>query len=267
MTTEMTMPPPQYASITCTDDLLQSLTEEMVYIDRGELELMKEQVLQVPSFYLGRYPVTNAQLVPFLNDIGNREEEGISWINIEGSFAGVGCGIAPTLTGFESVDGLAHHPAVYVSWNGARAFCRWLSEQTGKDYRLPSEAEWAYAAGLARSAGNYPYAGSASLKEVGWYEGNSFRETKPVGLKLANERGLYDMSGSVWEWCEDDWRDDLAHAPLDGRAWVDEPRGTSRVIRGGGWSFNARICRVAHRHTLDPTFRFILVGFRLALSF
>ncbi len=260
------MPAPVYQTITTVEDLLQSLEEEMVLVEGGRFQLGRKQV-QIPSFYLGRYPVTNAQLVPFLKEKGNQEEGGVPWINLAGSFAGVGCGVSPTLDGFESVEGLVHHPAVYVSWYGARAYCRWLSAQSRNDYRLPSEVEWAYAAGLDRSVNNYPYAGSARLKEVGWYEKNSFRETKPVGMKLSNEWGLYDMNGQVWEWCVDDWQDDLAQAPLDGRPWVDEPSGSGRVIRGGGWFSPPWSCLVAYRSYDDPATRRTDIGFRLALSF
>ncbi len=139
---------------------------------------------------------------------------------------------------------------------------------------MPTEAEWEYAArGGTRNAtqtgasSQTKYAGSDKLKEVGWYDANSHGETKRVGLKEPNELGLYDMSGNVWEWCEDDWHDNYKGAPADGSAWIDAPeRGSNRVMRGGSWNFDAQYCRVASRTSYPPGNRWYTIGFRLALS-
>ncbi|MCB9298710.1 MAG: formylglycine-generating enzyme family protein [Lewinellaceae bacterium] len=133
-------------------------------------------------------------------------------------------------------------------------------------YRLPTEAEWEYAArGGPSPEGRprYAYAGGDKLDEVGWYDDNSHRETKPVGLKLPNELGLCDMSGNVWEWCEDQWRDNYKGAPGDGSAWVDKEQGAYRVSRGGGWNFSAGGCRCAYRSSWLPRSRSYDLGFRL----
>jgi formylglycine-generating enzyme len=146
-------------------------------------------------------------------------------------------------------------------------------------FRLPTEAEWEYAAkgghhtalteaeiaNPPKADARYPlYAGSDKLKEVGWYSLNSHGETKAVGLKQPNELGLYDMSGNVWEWCEDDWHGSYNGAPQDGSAWVDSPRGSFRVYRGGSWGGVPRGCRSAYRFDwCVPSDRGDLIGFRL----
>jgi formylglycine-generating enzyme required for sulfatase activity len=164
-------------------------------------------------------------------------------------------------------------PVEQVSWEDAKAFVQKLNEKTGRthaqwQYALPSEAQWEYAARGGKSKQNTKYAGSDKLKEVGWFETNSHDETKPVGLKQPNALGLYDMSGNVWEWCEDDWHDSYEHGPKDGSAWVDTPeRGLFRVRRGGTWDRNPRRCRATCRYFWLPYDRFNSIGFRLCLVF
>ena len=128
-------------------------------------------------------------------------------------------------------------------------------------FRLPTEAEWEYAANANQ---NYIYAGSNDLHEVGWYDKNSYRETKLVGLKNPNGFGLYDMSGNVWEWCEDYYHDDYQNAPLDGGAWTNADKDSRRVLRGGSWSNLDVNGRVANRVRSDPSNRLSNDGFRLA---
>jgi formylglycine-generating enzyme required for sulfatase activity len=152
-----------------------------------------------------------------------------------------------------------------VSWNDIQEFLSKLNAKTGKTYRLPTEAEWEYAARGGSQSRGYKYAGSNSLDEVAWYTDNSGSKTHPVGQKKANELGLYDMSGNVWEWCADDWHGSYSGAPSTGRAWIDSPRASSRVFRGGGWDGGARYCRVSYRGNYTPSFRGSALGFRLAL--
>ncbi len=172
-------------------------------------------------------------------------------------------------------------PVERVSWYDAKTFIERLQEReevktfletynlSQAQFRLPSEAEWEYAARGGIHSQGYEYCGSDDLKQVGWYGDNSGGETKPVGLLLPNELGLYDMSGNVDEWCEDNWHSsyDAPGRPDDGSAWVDGPdRGTSRVVRGGDYFDSPVRCRPASRDYWDPGYRITYVGFRLVLS-
>jgi formylglycine-generating enzyme required for sulfatase activity len=147
-------------------------------------------------------------------------------------------------------------------------FLEKLNKLEGRDgadrYRLPTEAEWEYA---ARSGGREEtYAGGENLFELGWYRDNSGGRTRSVGQEInPNGLGLYDMSGNVWEWVEDDWHKDYEDRPTDGSAWVNDPRAAARVVRGGSWNFGARFCRSAARRDV-PGYRNFDIGFRLARS-
>jgi len=157
-------------------------------------------------------------------------------------------------------------PVEQVSWDDAKAFCQKLSEKIGQKVRLPSEAEWEYAC-RAGSTGEYGFGNDPKqLGNYAWYEGNAGRQTHPVGQKQANDWGLYDMHGNVWEWCEDVWHDSYNGAPTDGSAWVAGGESNRRVQRGGSWYFNARLCRSAFRCRFCSDGRFNYVGFRVVLS-
>ncbi len=160
-----------------------------------------------------------------------------------------------------------NRPVESVNWHEAREFCRVLNLLLDKPkdfFRLPSEAEWEYAARAGKR--ETLYAGSNHLADVGWYDENNKKATIPVGLLSPNDFGLYDLSGNVWEWCEDDWHDNYENHPLDGRAWIDDPeeRASYRVLRGGSWNDLARVCRCACRGGLRPGNRVSEDGFRLA---
>ena len=125
-------------------------------------------------------------------------------------------------------------PVEMVSWEDAQKFLQQLNKETKQSYRLPTEAEWEFAARGGIHTEEYLYAGSDKLSEVGWYEDNAGNGTQVVGQLLENELGLFDLSGNVWEWCEDDYHASYKGAPLDGSAWIDRPkRGGYRVLRGG----------------------------------
>ncbi len=132
--------------------------------------------------------------------------------------------------------------------------------------RLPSEAEWEYACRANTITRYYTGDTDKDLDRAGWYRENSGGELHPVGDKEPNAYGLYDMHGNVYEWVEDDWHDNYKGAPDNGRAWVDDPRGANRVMRGGSWGFVAHRCRSAYRHYLRPDDRDDYVGFRLSRS-
>jgi len=153
-------------------------------------------------------------------------------------------------------------PVEMVNWDDAQAFIQKLNGKTGKKYRLPSEAEWEYA---CRAGGNHTYCGSDSPDSIAWYgglakpAGNSGKTTNPVATKQPNAFGLYDMSGNVWEWVEDDYHENYNGAPVDGSVWQGD--GTMRVPRGGSWSY---LQNAAKRGGSEPKYRFGTIGFRLA---
>ena len=158
-------------------------------------------------------------------------------------------------------------PVEQVSWIDVQRFIEELNliEHT-KDYRLPSEAEWEYACRAGSETEFFFGSFAKRLGEFAWYSENSDAKTHPVGKKKPNGWGLYDMHGNVWEWVEDEWHDSYDGAPVDGRAWIDNPRGSYRVKRGGGWNLGAQFCRSAMRGVLRPDDRNGDVGFRLSRS-
>lgn len=158
----------------------------------------------------------------------------------------------------------AHRPVEMVNWHQATAFCTALTRLTGILYRLPSEAEWEYAARCGRR--DRLYAGGNLLREVGWYYENSGEETRPVGLLYPNDWGLYDLSGNVWEWCADHWHESYLRAPKDGMAWISDDENNNRVVRGGAGGSSPRLCRCANRSWFSPDYHANNLSFRLAAS-
>lgn len=154
-------------------------------------------------------------------------------------------------------------PVETVSWNDCQTFLRKLNAMTGKNFRLPTEAEWEFSARGGNRSRGYQYSGSNVLSDVAWYVDNSGMKTHNVGTKAPNELGIYDMSGNVWEWCQDWHRYYYGYSQTNP---TGPSSGSYRVIRGGGWSGGARIYRVANRDISTPDCRIISLGFRLALS-
>lgn len=156
-------------------------------------------------------------------------------------------------------------PVEQVSWSDAQEFVQKLNTKTGKQYRLPSEAEWEYA---CRAGGHQEYCGSDDASRVAWYDayadkvGNSAKTTNPVATKQANAFGLYDMSGNVWEWMEDSYHAGYNGAPIDGTAWSGD--GAQRVLRGGSWSSAPINLRSTYRSNFAPATRYDIIGFRVA---
>jgi formylglycine-generating enzyme required for sulfatase activity len=159
--------------------------------------------------------------------------------------------------------GRGKRPVTNVNWNDAKAYVKWLSEQTGKDYRLPTEAEWEYAC-RAGSTGKYSFGDDVNqLGNYGWYRGNSDDKTHPVGEKQANKFGLYDMHGNVWEWLEDKWHDSYSGAPADGSAWMSGDS-NNHPLRVGSWSGDDSYLRCAYRVGSNTPYRNYSRGFRIS---
>ena len=205
---------------------------------RYEDELPQHEVT-VKSFFMSKYPVTQAEwrAVAALPHVERNLDTDPSY------FKGDGC------------------PVERVSWYEAVEFCTRLSVHTGREYRLPTEAEWEYAC-RAGTTTQY-YFGDALTSELANYDAN---QTTPVGTYPANAFGLYGMHGNVWEWCQDHWHDNYKGAPTDGSAWDDQRKNDSRVLRGGSWYSYPRLCRSASRNVILPGYRCDDIGFRVVVD-
>ena len=154
-------------------------------------------------------------------------------------------------------------PVENVSWNDCQTFINRLNSYTGRNFRLPTEAEWEFAARGGNYSRHYKYSGSNYISDVAWYDGNSGSRTHPVGTKQANELGLYDMSGNVWEWCGDWYGSYSSYSQNDP---TGPNSGSDRVGRGGSWYGDASYCRSSSRYGNSPGYRSSVIGLRLVLS-
>jgi sulfatase modifying factor 1 len=153
-------------------------------------------------------------------------------------------------------------PVENVDWEQIQGFLQKLNELTGKQYRLPTEAEWEFAARGGRAARQKTFSGSDDLGAVAWYPENAGKRTHAVGTKAANELGLYDMSGNVFEWCRDGYG---SYSPDDQADPLGRETASRKVVRGGGWSGGEGCCRVSYRYFYPTDFRADFLGFRLVL--
>ena len=156
-------------------------------------------------------------------------------------------------------------PVECISWNDCQTFITQLNQLTGKNFRLPTEAEWEYAARGGNKSKGYKYSGGNTLGNVAWYTGNSSLGTHDVKTKAANELGIYDMSGNVWEWCQD-WYGSNYYSNSPSTNPTGPTSGSGRVLRGGSWSNLARGCRVSNRGNSNPDHSSSDFGFRLILQ-
>lgn len=211
----------------------------------------------VSDFKISKHEVTNAEFCSFLNAKGNQTEGGVPWVRIDSNF-----------TSIEYVDGTFRprkgyllHPVNHVSWYGARAYCQWAGG------RLPTEAEWEYAARGGRQSNGYKYSGSNLVDDVAWTGPISadLADTHRVGTKNKNELGIHDMSGNVGEWCSD-WYEPNYYS----NSPQDNPKGPSpsdhKVIRGGSIWLDAHVSRVTSRGAGNPEERFPIHGIRICES-
>ena len=154
-------------------------------------------------------------------------------------------------------------PVEAVTWDDCQEFIGKLNRITGKTFRLPTEAEWEYAARGGNKSRGYQYSGSNNPSNVAWYDDNSGDKTHAVGTKQPNELGIYDMSGNVWEWCQD-WYETYSSSSQVNPTGANS--GSCRVVRGVSWYNNARNCRLSLRGSNTPDFRSSNLGLRLVLS-
>ena len=217
------------------------LNHEMIFVEGGTFQMGSSSgesdekpvhSVTLSAFNIGKYEVTQAQ-----------------WKAVMGNNP-------------SSFSGCEDCPVERVSWNDVQDFIRKLNAQTGKNYRLPTEAEWEYAAKGGKSSKGYTYSGSNDLNSVAWNIDNSGRKTHAVGGKQANELGVCDMTGNVWEWCSDWYGTYNSYSETN-------PTGASsvqhRVLRGGSWNASAYYCRTADRNGGNPDIRYYYYGFRIVL--
>ena len=224
---------------------LDDIMRNMVYVEGGTFTMGATSEQKKPdddekpthrvslsSFYIGKYEVTQAL-----------------WKAVMGSNPSHWKG-----------DNL---PVENVSWNDCQTFLLKLNAMTGQTFRLPTEAEWEFAARGGNKNRGYQYSGSNVLSDVAWYYDNSGNKTHNVGTKAPNELGIYDMSGNVWEWCQDWYGDYHGYSQTNP---TGPSSGANRVYRGGSWGSGAWLCRVAFRDNYTPGSRGNGLGLRLALS-
>ena len=233
--------------------LKSSLTIEMVFVEGGTFQMGNKggivkvgnslfdvvdekpiHTVEISSFSIGKFEVTQAQ-----------------WREVMGNNP-------------SRFSGCDNCPVEIVSWNEVQQYIQKLNQQTGKNYRLPTEAEWEYAAKGGKDSMGYTYSGSNNSEKVAWYYDNSGSNTHSVGTKQANELGIYDMSGNVQEWCSD-WFGNYSSS------FQTNPTGSSlgdyRILRGGAWSYDVRLCRTEIRSWSEPDYRGVFNGFRLVLPY
>jgi len=233
-------------------DLIERLQAEMIDVRAGSFRMGGQSGSYIPddekpvhevtlrAFRLGKYEVTFEQYDVFAKATGRALPDDKGW-------------------------GREKRPVINVSWDDAKAFAAWLSEQSGQKYRLPSEAEWEFAARAGTTTEN-PWGSAFSAEQangMGTSGRDTYANTAPVGSFPANAWGLYDVIGNVWEWTEDCWNGSYTGAPVDGSPWTTGDC-SRRVIRGGSWNNDPADLRVSNRAGLGPTSRDVFRGFRLA---
>ncbi|MEI6984742.1 MAG: bifunctional serine/threonine-protein kinase/formylglycine-generating enzyme family protein [Rhodospirillaceae bacterium] len=227
---------------------------------------------------LGRLPVTRGQFREFLRNAGWHTIEEGAYVFTGGSWERKEKGGWQS-PGFEQTD---DHPVVCANWFDAQAYVRWLSHETGEEYRLPSEAEWEYSCRALSTTTRYwgndidtmvKYAQTYNETTRNAFPGlksamiapgrTEYRHTAPAGSLCPNGFDLCDMLGNVWEWCEDSWTDSYCNTPTDGQPYIS-PDCASRVLRGGSWLNLPTYVRSAYRGRCLPSLRYLNFGFRVA---
>ena len=213
---------------------------DMIWVEGGTFlmggnpEIYKNtQTVTVSSYYIGKFEVTQGLWRAVMGDNPSYYKSG------------------------------NNYPVENVSWNDCQNFIIGLNQKTGKKFRLPTEAEWEYAARGGKNSHNYKYSGDNIINNVAWYDKNSGKKTHPVGLKQANELGIHDMSGNVWEWCSD-WFGSYSDSPLTNPVGAD--KGSRRVMRGGNWNDSSKYCDVSERFYGVPSHKYNHYGLRLVME-
>ncbi|HTO36846.1 MAG TPA: SUMF1/EgtB/PvdO family nonheme iron enzyme [Brumimicrobium sp.] len=236
-----------------TDSYLEVIEPEMIKVEGGTFEMGElnkaedennsmTAKITLSTFYISKSVVTVKEYKIFAEETGFGMPQAPSW------------GWNPD------------HPMVNVDWYFAKAYSDWLSMRTGKKYRLPTEAEWEYAARGGKENAIYTYSGSENLDEVGWYLKNTPKaSTEPVMTKKPNALGIYDMSGNVWEWCSD-WYDQEYYNQEVKINPQGANTGDSKIIRGGSWDDTNEYCALAKKISASLETQWTTIGFRIVLE-
>jgi formylglycine-generating enzyme required for sulfatase activity len=257
-----------------SEDLSNGISLEMLAIPRGTFlmgspqdekdsfgdERPQHEVI-VPSFFMGKYPITQAQW----REVASRTD-----LKVERDLD-----LNPAYFKFKNHSDRDRRPVEQVDWYNAVEFCARLSKLTGREYRLPSEAEWEYA---CRAGATTPfYFGETITGELANYDasriyaeepkGEYRQQTTSVGQFPPNAFGLYDMHGNVWEWCADTWHDNYDGAPRDGSVWTENGNDNRSPLRGGSWGYSPDLCRSAVRFYVHRSIRSSTLGFRVVCVF
>lgn len=212
--------------------------------DEGREDELPVHQVSLDSYFICKYPVTHGEYLAFCRATEYPLPPEPMWLQKD------------------------HYPAVYIGWDDAVAYCKWLSKELGGTYRLPTEAEWEFAARGGQKGNGYEYSGSDALPEVGWYSGNSlYGHVVEVGRQGPNELDIYDMSGNVLEWCSD-WYDEAYYAQRPTHNPTGPEHGERRVLRGGSYRSDREGCWVGRRYAgfPNPGFSSDDYGFRVVLE-
>ncbi|HRI61474.1 MAG TPA: formylglycine-generating enzyme family protein [Saprospiraceae bacterium] len=279
----------------CCFPLLADSQPEMLFVKGGSFLLGDTSgdaderpihAIQLNDFFIAKTETTVAQFKVFVemtayrtdaeraegsyiwDSLGWHKREGVNWRHTE-----IGR-LRPAEQG--------NYPVVHVSWNDAAYYCNWLSEQSGlqkvydfqndslhisltaNGFRLPTEAEWEYAAAGGKTVKSERYAGADEPGAVAWYSGNASRRPHAAGQKRPNTLGIYDFSGNVWEWCQDWYDKDFYATSVNAQNPSGPESGETRCLRGGSWNNSGKHLRIANRSSRYPDFRDGSVGFRVA---
>ena len=227
----------------------------------GNSDEQPVHTVSLNAFYIDKYEVTNAKYATYLNEAlaagliqassSTVTKDGYELLDLNGSY----CQISYSGSSFVVNSGKENYPVIEVTWYGADEFAK----HYGK--RLPTEAEWEYAARGGSQSQGYTYSGSNTAGDVAWYSGNSGSSTHPVGQKQANEIGTHDMSGNVWEWCND-WYGSNYYSSNPTNNPQGPSTGSYRVLRGGSWYDDTNSVRCAYRNNSEPHYSIYNFGFR-----
>lgn len=228
----------QYSKI---EEKKKVISPKMIFVKGGNFKIKNDDLsfntVVINDFYIGQFEVTFKEYDFFCESTGRDEPSSSSW-------------------------GRGKRPVINVTWNDASEYCRWLSDHLGKKCRLPSEVEWEYAAKGGQLSHNYEFSGSDDIGDVCWYWINNGKKTKEVGTREPNELDIFDMSGNVWEWCND-WYTEIFDP---NKTQISADSQEFRVLRGGSWYDYNNACTVKNRNKAEPDHSDNDIGFRVIIE-